>query len=112
MLRVRWNKRWVLRFQSHKWQFPLVHLENIFVVPRAAAEYIDHAQNVFILFPDTGTTVKLKRCSFVTETIDYQVHATYPWRLDTATPTTDATKGLRATRNAPKFKSFLGLCTV
>lgn len=61
---------------------------------------------------DAGVTLKLKKCNLFTETIDFLGIVTRLRRLETASHTTDAMKGIMAPRNVNELKSFLSFCNV
>lgn len=92
-----------------EWQFALVYIDNIVVFSRSIAEQIDHVKHVLPLLRHAGVILKLKKCKFLTETIDYMGHVTCPRRLKNASHTTDAIERLKGRRNITELKSFLNL---
>lgn len=61
---------------------------------------------------DASATIKLKKCCFNVETVDYSRHFICPWRSEIASHTTDAICKLHPSTSAAEFRFFLGLCSV
>lgn len=97
---------------AFKWQIAIVYLEDIVVFSRPAAEQIYHVKYVLELLWDAVVDLKLKKCNFFTETIDFLGHVICPRCSEIASHMTDAVKRLKAPWNVTKLKSFLGLCIV
>lgn len=95
-----------------KWQFALVYLDDIVVFSRTPVEHIDHVRHVLTLLHDDGVILKLKKCRFFTDTIDYLSHVIRPRRSEIASHTTDAIRGLQTPTSPTELRSFLGLCNV
>lgn len=51
------------------WKFALVNLDKIVFFSRSAAKHIDHVKDVLTLLRNAAATLKLKKCTFFTETI-------------------------------------------
>lgn len=94
------------------WQFALVYLEDNVVFSRSAAEHIDHVRHEVMILGDAGAALKLKKCDFFTDKIDYLGHVIFRRRLETASDKTDAIKKLKDARNVTDLKSFPRLCYV
>lgn len=82
-----------------EWQLALVLLGEIVVLPRSLRHQINRVKQLLSLLGDAGATLKLNKCDFVIETFDHLDHNNRPRRLETATLTTDAIKGLKNPTN-------------
>lgn len=82
-----------------KWQSALVYLDDIVVFSRSLRNQINHVKQVLSILKDAGVTLKLMKCNFFTETIDYLGHVIRLRRLEIATHTTAAIKKLKLPTN-------------
>lgn len=73
-------------------------------------QYINHVCKVFSLLDYTGTTHKLKKCSFFDNKIDNQNHDSRHRRLELASHTTYAMSRLKPPTRRTEVRSFPGLC--
>lgn len=78
-----------------KWQFALVYLEDIVTFSTTPRQHIEHTKKVLGLLSKAGVSLKLKKCRFFTTTIDYLGHVIRPGRLEIASHTGDAIRGLK-----------------
>lgn len=72
-------------------------------------EHIIHVRIFLALLNKMGVTLKLKKCSFVTEANDYLGQTIRPSRLEVASHTTDAICELKALTSLTKLHSLPGL---
>lgn len=66
-------------------------------------------KKVLSLLRDAGATLQLEECNFFTGKNDYHFHAIRPCRLEIATRTTDAIKGLKPRTNKTELFLFFVL---
>lgn len=95
-----------------KWQYALIYINEIFVFSRSKNEHIVQVCQVFDLLRDTELALKLKKCSFLSNTIDYLDHDIRLRRLKVALQTTDAIEALKPSKNITGVRSLLCLCIV
>lgn len=97
-----------------RWQFALVYLDDIVVFSKNPYEHIDHVKQVLTLLHDAGVgvTLKLEKCDFFKNRINYLRHVIRPGRLEVSAHTIDAVRHLKPQRNTAELRSFLGLCNV
>lgn len=57
--------------QSVTWQFALIYLDDIVVISKSLSEHIEFFRHDLTLLLDRNVTLKLKRCKFFFNTIDY-----------------------------------------
>lgn len=75
---------------SVKWNFCLVYLDDIVVFSPDAKRHIEHLDHVLTLLRQAGLTIKLKKCYFLHERIEYLGHAITPGELRVASKTVTA----------------------
>ena len=66
---------------SVKWQFALVYLDDIIIYSKSIEEHYDHLQTVLGLVHKAGISLKIHKCQFFTETVDYLGHTVSPGKL-------------------------------
>lgn len=77
---------------------------------RTPEEHIDEVKLVPSLLHDARVTLKLKKCKFITDTIDYLNHVIRQQRLETASNTTNAIRGLQLPTLLADLRPFFDLC--
>lgn len=77
-----------------KWQFVLVYSDSIVIFFMSLDDHIEHVRRVLALLHDTVITLRLKKCKFFRETIDYLGRVIRPKRLMIASHATDAIRGI------------------
>jgi Reverse transcriptase (RNA-dependent DNA polymerase) len=90
----------------------LVYLDDVIVFSRTIEEHFGHLQEVLSLLERAGITLKLSKCHFFKDTVDYLGHVIVPGRLAIATKNTDALKQAKHPTTQTELPSFLGLCNV
>lgn len=95
-----------------KWQSPLIYLDDIFVISKTVTERLTQLKRVLTLLRDAGVTLKLKKSSFLAETISYLGHVSRSGRIEIRTATTDAFGQLKNPTTQTEIRSFLGLCNI
>lgn len=94
------------------WQFTLVYLDDILVFLHSPHDHIVHMKQILSLLRVVEVSLKLRRRNFSTENIDCLGHVILSRRLETATHTRAATKGLKPPTNTTKLCTILGLRNV
>lgn len=77
------------------WQVALVYLEDIVIISKSSWDHIEQAQRILQLPYNAGVTLKLKKCHFFAETINYFSQVIRPGHLELAEYTTDAIAKLK-----------------
>lgn len=95
-----------------KWQFALVYIDDVLSFSPGPEEHIKQVEIVFKLIHQAGMTLKLKKCHFFTDAIDYLGHVITPGRLQVATKTDETVQTLKYPTTTTELRSFLGLCNV
>lgn len=64
-----------------EWQLALLYLDGIVIFSRFSCEHIEHLKRALSLLRDKGVTLKLKKCNFFSDKIEYFFHVTRPRQL-------------------------------
>ena len=95
---------------SVKWQTAIVYLDDVIVFSTDIGQHVHQVDRVLRLMSEAGMTLKLKKCFFFCDKIDYLGHVISPGKLEVASKTTEAIKGLSYPTDVSQMRSFLGLC--
>ena len=95
-----------------KWKTCLVYLDDIIVFSNTEYEYFRHLDEVLSLLYKAGLSLKLTKCHFFKDTVDYLGHVIRPGKLEVAVKNTEALRNARPPVNQTELRSFLGLCNV
>ena len=95
-----------------KWQYALVYLDDVIVYSKTIKEHFIHVQTVLQLLRDAGVSLKLAKCSFFDQSVDYLGHVIKPGKLEVASKTVDAIRQARPPTDQTQLRSFLGMCNV
>lgn len=77
------------------WQLALVYLDDIAVLFPSAAENINLVKHMLARLRDVEVTLKLNKCYFSNETIEYLEYVIKETQWEIASHTTDSITGLR-----------------
>lgn len=78
-----------------KWKVALVYLDDIVTFSKVPQQHTDHVRRVILLLNRAGASIKLKKFKFFMDSINYLDQVIYPRRLDFASHTTDAIRGIQ-----------------
>ena len=95
-----------------KWQFAIVYIDDIIIFSRTPEEHLEHLDTVLGLLAKAGVTLKLNKCHFFREQIEYLGHIIAPGELRVANKTTENVKLLDPPTTKTEVRSFLGMCNV
>jgi hypothetical protein len=95
-----------------KWKTCLVYLDDVIVFSGSRSAHLAHVAEVLTLLGNAGLSLKLNKCHFFSETVDYLGHVIRPGRLGVAEKNTTALKTAPLARTQTELRSFLGLCNV
>jgi Reverse transcriptase (RNA-dependent DNA polymerase) len=95
-----------------KWKTFLVYLDDIIVFSDSRSVHLAHVVEVLTLLGNAGLSLKLKKCHFFSETVDYLGHVIRPGRLVVAEKNTTPLKTAPLPRTQTELRSFLGLRNV
>jgi transposase InsO family protein len=95
-----------------KWRTCLVYLDDIIIYSTSREDHYRHVDEVLTTLGRAGLSLKLKKCHFFQEAVDYLGHVIRPGRLEVAEKNTVALKEAKLPKTQTELKSFLGLCNV
>lgn len=95
-----------------KWQHVFVYIHNIIILSRSLEEHLRRVESFIHLIMYTGMILKLEKCFFLREAIDYLGHMIAPRRLHIAPKTINAVHALKYPTKTSELHSFLSLCNV
>jgi hypothetical protein len=95
-----------------KWKTCSVYLDDVIVFSKSKKDHLTHVAEALTLPGNAGLSLKLKKCHFFAETVDYLGHVIRPGRLNVAEKNTTALKTAPLPRTQTELRSFLGLCNI
>lgn len=96
----------------YRWKSCLIYLDDIIVFSKTIKDHIGHVRDVLTALQNAGASLKLKKCSFFTQSVQYLGHVIRPGRLEMANTNADAIQGFKEPTTQSELRSFLGLCNV
>eukprot|EP00171_Calliarthron_tuberculosum_P023550 IDg23550t1 len=95
-----------------KWNSCLVYLDDIIIFSSSFEEHLVHVQDVLQVLKSAGFSLKLRKCSFFKQTVDYLGHIVRPGLLSVAEKNTASIKEAIFPETQTQLRSFLGMCNV
>lgn len=97
---------------SVKLHFAIVYIDNILIFRKAPERYIERIWRVQSSLDNAGTTLKLRKCNFLTNTINDIGEVVCFWHLELASSTTHIIWRQKPPANITELWTFFGLCNV
>lgn len=94
---------------TFKLRIALVYLNDIVMFWKNLEKHLKHVRHILTLPRDAGATLKLDKCRFFTDTIDYLGRVILPRRLEIASQTTNVIRELQPPTYLTDLQSFFGL---
>ena len=66
----------------YKWKTCLVYIEDVIIYSKSVEAHIRHVYEVLTAFKKAGVTLKMKKFTFFSDTVEYLGHVIKPGRLD------------------------------
>ena len=95
-----------------KWRFCIVYIDDIIVFSKSPTEHLNYIDHVIGLLHNDGLSLKLNKCSFMEDKIEYLGHIITPGRLQVANKVVKAVQGVQLPKSKSDVRSFLGMCNV
>jgi len=95
-----------------KWQSCLIYLDDVIVYSKTEEEHVGHVDRVLRLLRDAGVTLRLPKCRFFRNTVEYLGHEIKPGRLGVMDAHTRALREARFLTTRTQERSFVGMCNV
>ena len=99
-------------FSGYRWRTCLVYLDDIIVFCNTKEDHLTHVREILTILKDAGFSLKLRKCSFFAQSVDYLGHVIRPGKIAAASKNTEAVEGFKEPRTQTDLRSFLGLCNV
>lgn len=93
-----------------KWQFSLVHLDDIIIFLKSPSEHDENVRHRLCLISDAGVTLNLKKCSFFNGTVNHLRYVICPKKQEVAVHTFGSIQNLRELCNTMELRPFISLC--
>lgn len=93
-------------------QLVLVCLYDVIIFFRSVEEHLDLVQTVLGPFSRTSISMRLNKCLFLEDRINYLSHVIQAWRPGMSTKASDSTCGLQHFTDVTELRSFTSLCNV
>ena len=95
-----------------RWQSCLIYLDDVIVFSKDAESHLEHLDEILTLLRKAGVTLKLRKCSFFQDRVNYLGHVVSPGKLAVASENRDAIHEAEFPRDMTQLRSFLGACNV
>jgi transposase InsO family protein len=95
-----------------KWKTCLVYLDDVIIFSSSRKMHLQHVNEALNLLGGAGLSLKLSKCHFFQEAVDYLGHVIRPGKLSVAEKNTAALRNAPLPRTQTELRSFLGLCNV
>lgn len=93
-----------------KWKLKFVYLDNVDLFSETPKQHIDDVLKGLFLLHCPEASLKFKKRSMFTSTVDFLLHFLCASRLELAIHTTDSSGGIKISYSLTKRRSYLGLC--
>ena len=97
---------------AYRWKTCLVYLDDVIVFSKTFEEHLKNVSDILHCLKEAGFSLKLAKCSFFKQQVDYLGHVVMPGKLAVAKRTTEAVQNFKVPTTQTHIKSFLGLCNV
>ena len=95
-----------------KWKTCLVYIDDIIIFSKTVDEHITHVDEVLSALRSSGVTLKIKKCRFFSDSVEYLGHIIRPGRLEVDNANTRSLRDAKPPTSKTEIRSFLGLCNV
>ena len=66
----------------YKWKTCIVYIYDVIIHYKSVEEHISHVGEVLTAFKKAGVTMKMKKCTFFSDSVEYLGHVNKPGRLE------------------------------
>ena len=95
-----------------KWKTCLVYIDDIIIFSKSVEEHIQHVDEILTALGNAGVTLKIKKCKFFSDTVEYLGHIIKPGNLEIDSSNTKSLREAKPPTTKTELRSFLGLCNV
>ena len=95
-----------------KWKTCLVYIDDIVIFSNTVEEHIRHVDEVFTTLRQAGVTLKISKCRFFSDKVEYLGHIIRPGKLEVDRAHTASLRDAKPPTTKTELRSFLGLFNV
>ena len=95
-----------------KWKTCLVYIDDIIIFSKTVEEHIQHVDEILTALGNAGVTLKIKKCTFFSDSVEYLGHVIKPGKLEIDGANTKSLRDAKPPTTKTELRSFLGLCNV
>ena len=96
----------------YRWKTCLVYIDYIIIFSKNMEDHLCQVDEILQVLRDVGGTLRLAKCNFFTESVNYLGHAIRPGLLQVGDKSLDAIGEAKPPTTPTQVRSFLGLCNV
>ena len=97
---------------GYRWTTCLLYLDDVIIFSKSIEEHLKHVDEVLEILRQAGMSLKLKKCHFFTNSVNYLGHVIGPGTLEVSEKNMVAIRAAVPPKNQTQLRSFLGLCNV
>lgn len=97
---------------KYKWKTCLVYIDDVIIYSKSVDEHIVHVDEVLTCLSEAGITLKISKCNFFSDKIEYLGHVIKPGRLEVDQANTQSLRDARSPMIRSQLRSFFGLVNV
>lgn len=97
---------------GYRWRSCLVYLDDVIIFSKTMAEHLRDVQEILSVLHTGGLSLKLRKCHFFQDCVNYLGHVVRPGQLEVAMKKIDCLRYAKHPTTQTQLRSFLGLCNV
>ena len=97
---------------GYRWMTCLEYLDDVITFSKSIEEHLRYVDEVLEILRQGGMSLKLKKCHFFTNSVNYLGHVIRPCTLELSEKNIVAIRAAVPPKNQTQLRSFLGLCNV
>ena len=90
----------------------MLKLDDIIVFTNTKEDHSADVREILTMLQHSGFTLKVRKCNFFAQSVDYLGHVIRPGKIEFAPKNTEAVEGLEEPCTQTELRSFLGVCNV
>jgi len=95
-----------------KWHLCLVFLDDVIIFSASAEQHVEDVEAVLTRLREAGVTLKLEKCTGVSDEVEYLGHIVRPGQLHVHDMSVNALNSASFDTTKAQQNSFLGICKV
>ena len=95
-----------------KWKSCLVYIDDILIFSKTVEDHIRHVDEILTTLTEANITLKISKCRFFSDTVEYLGHLIKPGQLQIDDTNTKSLKEAKPPTTKSELRSFLGLSNV